>query len=65
MPKEGISPANADFDAPQQPSIECLKSTKSPPPDFITQMSDYYYHHYIGQVRDFICPLISRMRSNL
>jgi hypothetical protein len=65
MPKEGRSRANADFDEPQQPSMECLQSTKSPPPNFIAQMSDYYYHHYIGQVRDLSSPLFHCECSNL
>ena len=51
-PKEGRSIANRGFDEPEEPSMECLRSTATPPPIFIAEMSDYYYHHYIGQVCD-------------
>jgi hypothetical protein len=65
MPKEDRTVADKDSDEPERPSIECLQSTKSAPPNLISQMSDFFYHHYIGQVRDLGCPLLARMRWNL
>ena len=36
---------------PEKPTKEMLESTFCPPPNFIHEMSDFYYHHYVGQVR--------------
>jgi hypothetical protein len=51
MPKEGRTIYDRDIDEPTLPSLEMLHNTKSSPPNYGTEMGDYYYHHHVGQVR--------------
>jgi len=50
LQREGRSPSIRDVGEPSQPSMEQLESMERPPPDYIQEMSDYYYHHYVGKV---------------
>lgn len=43
--------SNRDDGEPVPPSIEELESLDKPPADYIKCMSDYFYHHYVGQVK--------------
>jgi hypothetical protein len=51
MPRDGRDISNRDIDEPELPPLEMLQSTESPPPICVNEMADYYYHHYVGQVR--------------
>ena len=44
------SPFLKDNNEPQPPSMEQLESMERPPPDYMKQYSDFYHHHYFGQV---------------
>jgi len=48
LPKEGRTIYDKDIDEPKLSSLEMLHSKKSPPPKYVSEMSDYYYHHYVG-----------------
>ncbi len=43
--------SNRDDGEPVSPSMEDLESLDKPPADYITRMFDYFYHHYVGQVK--------------
>jgi hypothetical protein len=49
LQREGRSLSIRD-EEPDEPSIEQLESMDRPPPDYIQEMSDYYYHHFVGKV---------------
>ena len=49
--RNGRDVSNRDSGEPIQPSMADLESLDNPPADFIKEMSDYYYHQYIGQVK--------------
>lgn len=48
--KQGLDPNAMEDDEPQKPSLEVLGSLELPPPDYIQEMSDFFYHQYVGQV---------------
>ena len=43
--------SNRDDGEPVPPSMEDLESLDKPRADYIKDMSDYFYHHYVGQVK--------------
>jgi len=51
--REGRSPSTREIGKPDIPSMEQLQSTESPPPDYIQEMSYYFYHHYVGKLMHF------------
>ena len=50
LEREGRSLSRREAGEPDQPSMDQLESMERPPPDYIKQMSDYYYHHFVGKV---------------
>ena len=42
IPKEGRHVSDRDIDEPELPSLEMLQNTRSPPPDYCTEMGDCY-----------------------
>ena len=48
--KINMPDCDSELTEPIQPSQEELESMDSPPSDFIKEMKDFYYHHYVGKV---------------
>ena len=48
--KYSVHPFTEDINGPLPPSMEELESMEKPPPNFLQEQSDFYFHNYVGQV---------------
>jgi hypothetical protein len=53
-PRVGRSLHDRAAGEPQPPSLEELASMEGPPPDINKQISDYYFHHFVGEVSEWL-----------
>ena len=45
-----MSDSNMECEQPKESPLSELESMDTPPSDYIKQMKNFYYHHYVGQV---------------
>jgi hypothetical protein len=50
IPRKGRSPSVKELGEPVEPSMEQLENMERPLPYFIQEMSDCFFHHFVGEV---------------